>query len=174
MSIVRRIVVDVLIEVDAVPPIAQWVLANEPLETRVVVSGAIEIEASSVEFAAGESKAVRRGRARYLSVAERLEGVPRLNRTGRISKGDAAPQGVGQKTACAGGVGTLEDFIDVAHQRIRGIGAADYFLHRIGSIVEKARRGAQNVLADAASQRIVSETCGRSRINLFQVMSRIP
>src|SRR5260370_39339940 len=112
MSIVRRIVVDVLIEVDAVPPIAQWVLANEPLETRVVVSGAIEIEASSVEFAAGESKAVRRGRARCLSVAERLESVSPLNRTRCISKGAAAPPGVRPKTGCDGRVRARADIMN--------------------------------------------------------------
>src|SRR5436309_14733609 len=79
---IRGTVPNIAIEVGAATIKSDRVFANKSLELRVVVSGAVEVEITSVQFPASVGKTIRRGRSAGRSVAKGLEGVRSLRCAG--------------------------------------------------------------------------------------------
>src|SRR6267378_2716165 len=83
----NRSVEDVCVQI-CIPPVERnRILADESLQGRRIVSGAVIVEAGGIEFASGVGKTVGGRCAGYGRVAERLERVLSLESAGGIRQG---------------------------------------------------------------------------------------
>src|SRR5213596_2618205 len=73
-------------------------LRDESLESRIVVSGAVEVEIAGVEFAAGVGETICCGRPGRRGVAEGLKGIARLHRPRGLRQGQSAAESIRQET----------------------------------------------------------------------------
>ena len=143
------------------------------MEAGVIVSGAVEVEAGGVEFAAGEGEAVGGAGAGNRRVAERLEGIRSLRRAGGIGQRERAAEGIRQEIARARGIRAVEVFVHATSEQIRRSRRAGDFLHGIHAVVEELRHAA-NGLADAPPKGIVLEARRHASTDRNQLIPRVP
>src|SRR5258708_26941157 len=102
-----------------------------------------------------------------------MEGVLCLETAAWIGQSQGTAERIGQEIPRARRIRPLKIFVHAASEQIRRGSRAGDFLDRICPVVEILRHPA-NRLADAAAERVMLKTRGRSAADGYQLIPRVP
>jgi len=149
IDVIDGIIPDIRIQVDIATTKADWILANEPLQPRMIIPRAVVIQPRTVVFSTGKLPSIRRCRAGDGRLAERIIGVLRHQRPGTVGKRHGRAEPIGQEGPGASRIGAEERLVNTeAGEQIGRGGRTAEFLHEGEPIVQEVRRRAVDGLKE--------------------------